>query len=99
MTREELLGLPHLATTEIANDNVYLSFEIGYLLTDFIDNGDYYDYKAYNCMYLPIQEEYPEYIVITKEEHQVNEEKRRMEILKREEEKIKEYKDLFENVS
>ena len=91
MTREELLGLPHLATTEIANDNVYLSLEIGYLITDFIDNGDYYDYKAYNCMYLPIQEEYPEYHIIDAEMYKKLYDEREVAIEKKNEENRMKY--------
>lgn len=75
MTKQELLSLEHLA---IAEETVFVHIhtEEGYIITDYKDGDEITKYSGSECMYMPIRKEYPDYRIITVEEHQELEKKR-----------------------
>lgn len=79
MTRQELLNLEHLAVAEVTKF-VHIHTEDGWYMTDW-DGGDIKEYSGSVCYYMPIRDTYPDYRVITAEEHE--------ELMKRQEEAIK----------
>lgn len=79
MTRQELLNLEHLAVAEVTKF-VHIHTEDGWYMTDW-DGGDIKEYSGSVCYYMPIRDTYPDYRVITAEEHE--------ELMKRQEEVIK----------
>lgn len=78
MTKEELIKLPHLSTVKITDNYLYIETEDGYYATDFDkENGNIAEYSDFTTMYAPInKEKYPEYYIITEEEHIENENKK-----------------------
>lgn len=79
MTRQELLNLEHLAVAEVTKF-VHIHTEDGWYMTDW-DGGNIKEYSGSVCYYMPIRDTYPDYRVITAEEHE--------ELMKRQEEVIK----------
>lgn len=92
MTKQELLSLEHLAIAE-ETKFVHVHTEDGYIMTVWKEDENILKYAGSECYYMPIREEYPDYRIITVEEH--NElEKKRDEAIK---ESVEEYKKEVEN--
>lgn len=68
MTRQELLSLDHLAIA-VVTKFVHIHTEDGYMMTDWVEGNDIKQYSGSNCYYMPIQEVYPDYRIITLAEH------------------------------
>lgn len=68
MTKQEVLSLEHLAIA-IETKFVHIHTEEGYIITPWFEGDDIKEYSGSNCYYMPVREEYPNYRVITVEEH------------------------------
>lgn len=75
MKFEDLQKIAELEVCEYTGNTLHLHCKEGYFLTDFIDE-DYKEYNDFFCTFLPIKEEYPNYQVLTIEQHNENLEKR-----------------------
>ena len=91
MTLEDLFKLPHLTTTEKAEKWIHLHTEEGYYLTTYTEDKEIEEFDGYNCIYAPIQEEYPEYHIIDAEMYQKLYDEREIAIEKKNEENRMKY--------
>lgn len=75
MTKQELLNLDHLA---IAEETIFVHThtEDGYIMTAWNEGEDIKEYSGSVCYYMPIRDEYPNYRIITLDEHNMLEERR-----------------------
>ena len=89
MTKQELLSLEHLAIAE-ETKFVHVHTEDGYIMTDWKEDEDILKYVGSECYYMPIREEYPDYRIITVEEHKELEKQRDEAIKKSAENKVEE---------
>lgn len=81
MIQEQLLNLEHLAKAEKLDDKfIHIHAESGYMITSYDERAKITSYEAYECLYLPIKYGYPNYRIITKEEHLMMEERKRVEL-------------------
>lgn len=73
MTYNELTKIPQLAIVEYSGNSVHLHAQEGYYLTKHTDE-DYLNYNDFFCTFMPISKDdkYPDYQVITKEQHTEN---------------------------
>lgn len=76
MKFEDLQKITELEVCEYTGNTLHLHCKEGYFLTDFKEGDDYLLYNDFFCSFLVIQEEYPNYQVITKLQHDENLEKR-----------------------
>jgi hypothetical protein len=72
MTQQELLNLGNLKVAEV-KPNMFLHIHAneGYMITPYFDGMDIKNYESGECYYMPIENEYPDYRVITSEEDKV----------------------------
>ena len=72
MTQQELLNLNNLEVAEV-KPNMFLHIHAkgGYMITPYFDGMDIKNYESGECYYMPIENEYPDYRVITTEEDKV----------------------------
>ena len=68
MTKQELLNLEHLAIAE-ETIFVHIHTEDGYIMTAWGEDEDIKEYSGSVCYYMPIRDEYPNYRIITLDEH------------------------------
>lgn len=72
MTQQELLNLNNLEVAEVKpNMFLHIHTKIGYMITPYFDGMDIKNYESGECYYMPIENEYPDYRVITVEEDKV----------------------------
>lgn len=94
MKLEELLKLDHLKIAEV-DKFVHIHSENGFIITNW-DEKDVKEYFGSECFYMPIMEDYPDYRIITLDEH-LKYEKMRDEIReKRDKEEREKMKELME---
>lgn len=79
MKFEDLQKIAELEVCEYTGNTLHLHCKQGYYLTEFTGD-DYLKYTDFFCTFLPIKEEYPNYHVITIEQHNDNLEKRKKAI-------------------
>lgn len=93
MTKQEVLSLDHLS---IATETkfVHIHTEEGYIMTEWKEGDDIKQYSGSNCYYMPIQEVYPDYRVITIEEHNRLEEQREIAVKEAEQAEIEANKEI-----
>ena len=93
MTKQEVLSLDHLS---IATETkfVHIHTEEGYIMTDWKEGDDIKQYSGSNCYYMPIREVYPDYRVITIEEHNRLEEQREIAVKEAEQAEIEANKEI-----
>lgn len=90
MTQKELLSLEHLKIAEVKEGYfLHVHTEDGYFLTSWKEGDDIKEYSGSICMYAPIVEDYPDYRVISENEHN-NLEKMRDEELVKESKRMRE---------
>lgn len=99
MKLKEVLGLDHLKIAE-KGKFVHIHAEEGYVITsclvDESDEDSILEYNGSECYYMPIIEDYPDYRIITLDEH-LKYEKMRDEIReKRDKEEREKMKELME---
>ena len=72
MTQQELLNLSNLKVAEVKpNMFLHIHAQDGYMITPYFDGMDIKNYESGECYYMPIENEYPAYRVITAEEDKV----------------------------
>lgn len=101
MKFEDLQKIEVLEVCEYTGNTLHLHCKQGYYLTEFTGD-DYLKYTDFFCTFLPIKEEYPNYQVVTVEQHNDNLEKRNQAIKdKMEKDRVelenKRYKEMEEN--
>lgn len=101
MKFEDLQKIEVLEVCEYTGNTLHLHCKQGYYLTEFTGD-DYLKYTDFFCAFLPIKEEYPNYQVVTVEQHNDNLEKRNQAIKdKMEKDRVelenKRYKEMEEN--
>ena len=79
MKFEDLQKIEALEVCEYTGNTLHLHCKQGYYLTEFTED-DYLKYTDFFCAFLPIKEEYPNYQVLTIEQHNDNLEKRKKAI-------------------
>ena len=69
MTQREILNLNNLKVAELKpNMFLHIHAKDGYMITPYFDGMDIKNYESGECYYMPIENEYPDYRVITKQE-------------------------------
>lgn len=101
MKFEDLQKIEALEVCEYTGNTLHLHCKQGYYLTEFTGD-DYLKYTDFFCTFLPIKEEYPNYKLLTNEQHNENLEKRNQAIKdKMEKDRVelenKRYKEVEEN--
>lgn len=101
MKFEDLQKIEALEVCEYTGNTLHLHCKQGYYLTEFTGD-DYLKYTDFFCTFLPVKEEYPNYQVLTIEQHNDNLEKRNQAIKdKMEKDRVelenKRYKEMEEN--
>lgn len=101
MKFEDLQKIEALEVCEYTGNTLHLHCKQGYYLTEFTSE-DYLKYTDFFCAFLPIKEEYPNYQLLTNEQHNENLEKRNQAIKdKMEKDRVelenKRYKEMEEN--
>lgn len=101
MKFEDLQKIEALEVCEYTGNTLHLHCKQGYYLTEFTGD-DYLKYTDFFCAFLPIKEEYPNYQLLTNEQHNENLEKRNQAIKdKMEKDRVelenKRYKEMEEN--
>lgn len=101
MKFEDLQKIAELEVCEYTGNTLHLHCKQGYYLTEFTGD-DYLKYTDFFCAFLPIKEEYPNYQLLTNEQHNENLEKRNQAIKdKMEKDRVelenKRYKEMEEN--
>lgn len=87
MTKQELLSLEHLAVAE-ETKFIHLHTEKGYHITNWFEGDDILEYSGGVCYYMPIRDEYPNYRIITDEEHNMLVEQRNKKYEEEEKERL-----------
>lgn len=64
MTLQELMNLPHLSIAE-QKRLIHLHTEDGWFICNYSEGMDINDYISTNCLYLPVEDEYDEFSVIS----------------------------------
>lgn len=83
MKFEDLQKIEALEVCEYTGNTLHLHCKQGYYLTEFTGDDDYLKYTDFFCTFLPVKEEYPNYQVITKLQHDENLEKKKEALRKR----------------
>lgn len=79
MKFEDLQKIAELEVCEYTGNTLHIHCKEGFYLTDFTGE-DYLKYADFFCSFLPIQDEYPNYQLLTNEQHNENLEKRNQAI-------------------
>lgn len=70
MTKAEIMAVEHLSVNEEVQGKFYhVHVAEGYMLTSWNEGDDIKDYQGFECLYMPIADDYVDFRVITKEEH------------------------------
>ena len=77
MLQKDLLSLEHLKISEVKEGYfLHVHSEDGWMITSWKEEDDIRQYVGFRCLYAPIKEEYPDYRIISKEEHDKREQER-----------------------
>lgn len=77
MLQKDLLNLEHLKISEVKEGYfLHVHSEDDWMITSWKEEDDIRQYVGFRCLYAPIKEEYPDYRIITKEEHEKREQER-----------------------
>lgn len=70
MNKENLMKVEHLDINQVEDGLFHhVHVEEGYMLTSWNENDDIKEYQGFECLYMPIADEYVDFRVISKEEH------------------------------
>ena len=77
MLQKDLLSLEHLKISEVKEGYfLHIHSEDDWMITSWKEEDDIRQYVGFRCLYAPIKEEYPDYRIISKEEHDKREQER-----------------------
>ena len=77
MLQKDLLSLEHLKISEVKEGYfLHVHSEDDWMITSWNEGDDIRQYVGFQCLYAPIKEEYPDYRIISKEEHDRREQER-----------------------
>lgn len=77
MLQKDLLNLEHLKISEVKEGYfLHVHSEDDWMITAWNEGDDIRKYVGFQCLYAPIKEEYPDYRIIAKEEHEKREQER-----------------------
>lgn len=77
MTKKDIEQIDHLAINEEEGLFYHIHVEDGYMLTTWNVGEDIETYSAFDCAYMPLDKEFMNFRVISKEEHEILENQRK----------------------